>query len=77
MLILPDITLPDITAKSDLKSLVSGPLEVFSLDLVTSIFELTYVFFFLLKFFIQALIQFEIKERHYEINSDKSEQDEE
>ena len=77
MLILPDLTTPDITAKPDLKSLFSGPFEVFSPDLMTLTFQLSYVIFFLLWIFIQALIQYENKEKCYNINLDTSEQDEE
>ena len=42
MLILPDLMTPDITAKPDLKSLFSGPLEFFP-DLVTLTFQFIYV----------------------------------
>ena len=47
MLILPDLTTPDITAKPDLKSLFSGPFEILSPDLVTLTFQLSFVIFFL------------------------------
>ena len=63
MLILPDLTTPDLTAKPDLKSLFLGPL--------TLTFQLNYVIFFSFKIFIQALIQFEINEKHYNRNRQK------
>ena len=53
MLILPKITTPDITAKPELKSLFSGPLENFFPDLVILTFQLG---FFLLKNYPQVLI---------------------
>ena len=48
MLILPDLTTPDITPKPDLKSLFSGPFEILSPDLVILILllKLSYVIFF-------------------------------
>ena len=46
MLILPDLTTPDITAKPDLKSLFPGPLEIFFPDLVTLTFQHSHEIFF-------------------------------
>ena len=79
MLILSDLETPDITAKPDLKSLFSGPFEILSPDLVILILllKLSYVIFFSFEIFIKALIQFEIIEKHCNINLDKNKQDEE
>ena len=51
MLILPDLTIPDIIAKPDLKSLFSGPLKIFFPDLVTLTFQLNYVIVFISNFY--------------------------
>ena len=68
MLILPDLTTLDITAKPDLKSLFPGPLEIFFSDLVTLTFQHSHEIFFYLKIFIQALILFKIDEKYFNIH---------
>ena len=50
MLILPGLTTPDITAKPDLKTLFSGPYEIFYPDLMTLILQFSFNFFLTLNF---------------------------
>ena len=50
MLILPDLTTPDITAKPDLKSVFPGPLKFFFPDLMTFNILTSLLVFFYFKF---------------------------